>query len=239
MGLASRAGSGSTATTPYILLTAALKTTYPVVCRLVDERFFGFAAHAFITAHPPAHGRLMHYGDGFPAFLERFEPAASLLYLGDVARFEWAMNAAYHAADAVALEPAVLAAVPPGAIESLRLLLHPSVSLLASRFPVDAIWEANQPGRDGAVDLGRGAAHLIVLRPKLEVVYRVLSPGAFAFLRSLAGGATLAVAVAVATATDPSFEVRGTLIDNLVAGTFSGLVTTQPIGSVPCCVPIP
>src|SRR5512132_3021200 len=37
----------------FTTLTAALKSTYPVVCRLVDERFFGYAADRYIRSHPP------------------------------------------------------------------------------------------------------------------------------------------------------------------------------------------
>ena len=35
-------------------LTDTLKCAYPVVCRLVDERFFAHAADQFIRQHPPA-----------------------------------------------------------------------------------------------------------------------------------------------------------------------------------------
>lgn len=214
----------------FILLTEALKASFPVVCRLVDERFFGYAAHTFIAASPPGHGRLYAYGEGFPSFLDGFEPARTLPYLGDVARLEWAMNEAYFAADALTLDPAALIAVPPAQIERLRLVAHPSVRLLASAYPIDAIWEANQTGRDGVVDLGQGGVNLVVQRPKLEVVYRALGPGAYAFLRALTAGATLAGAVEAAEATEPSFDVQGSLIDNLVAGTFSGFAATQPDG---------
>src|SRR5262249_7872911 len=34
-------------------LTAVLEAVYPVVCALVDRRFFGYAADAFIRRHPP------------------------------------------------------------------------------------------------------------------------------------------------------------------------------------------
>jgi len=50
--------------------------------------------------HPRASARaaaLAEYGDGFADFLAGFAPAQSLPYLADVARLEWAINAAYHA----------------------------------------------------------------------------------------------------------------------------------------------
>ena len=50
-------------------LTEALEATYPVVCRLVDRRFFGFAADRYIRRHPPAGPCLLEYGATFADFL--------------------------------------------------------------------------------------------------------------------------------------------------------------------------
>jgi Putative DNA-binding domain len=55
-------------------LTKALKDTYPVVCRLVDERFFAFAADHYIRTCPPAAPCLFEYGGSFPRFLALFPP---------------------------------------------------------------------------------------------------------------------------------------------------------------------
>src|SRR4029450_8564106 len=66
-------------------LTAALKDSFPVVCRLVDERFFGYAAQEYIRIHPPRAPRLAEYGADFAGFLDGFEPVHHLAYLPDVA----------------------------------------------------------------------------------------------------------------------------------------------------------
>src|SRR5713101_5908735 len=70
----------------FTTLTAALQATFPVVCRLVHERFFGYAADQYIRAHPPTEPCLFEYGSSFPAFLAGFEPCRHLQYLPDVAR---------------------------------------------------------------------------------------------------------------------------------------------------------
>ena len=87
-------------------LTSALEATFPVVCRLVDRRFFAYAADRYLRAHPPTGPCLFEYGDSFPDFLAAFPPCRDLAYLPDVARLEWAMNAALHAADVDAIDPA-------------------------------------------------------------------------------------------------------------------------------------
>ena len=70
-------------------LTAALSSSYPVVCDLVDRRFFDYAADTFIRQTLPASSCLNEYGEEFPSFLETFPPAAEIPYLSDVARLEW------------------------------------------------------------------------------------------------------------------------------------------------------
>src|SRR5262249_55891954 len=126
-------------------LTGALKDTFPVVCQLVGERFFAYATEEYIRARPPRAPRLAAYGEDFTDFLAGFAPARSLAYLPDVARLEWAVNAAYHASDSPTLDPARIAALPQERYPHVTFVAHPSARLVASEFPVDRIWHAHQP----------------------------------------------------------------------------------------------
>ena len=90
-------------------LTEALEATYPVVCRLVDRRFFGWVADQYVRVRPPAGPCLFEYGADFAEFVAAFPACAHLPWLADVARLEWAMNAALHAPDALPLEPKLCA----------------------------------------------------------------------------------------------------------------------------------
>ncbi len=128
----------------FTTLTAALQAVYPVVCRLVHERFFAFAAHEFVRHHPPAGPCLFEYGRQFPAFLAGFPPCRALGYLPDVARLEWALNAALHAADAVPLDLARLRQLDADQSERVIFEFQPSVALVTSPYPVDQIWRANR-----------------------------------------------------------------------------------------------
>src|SRR6059036_2645209 len=88
-------------------------------------------------------------------------------------------NHALHAPDAPPIGPDVWRALDPGALARLTLHLDPSVTLLESPWPVDAIWRANQPGADGAVDLADGAARLEVRRIDDDLVLRAMAPATF------------------------------------------------------------
>src|SRR5207237_10685968 len=101
-------------------LAAALKDTFPAICRIVGEEFFGAMARSYVLQAPPASPILLDYGDSFPDFIAGFEPAATLPYLADVARIERAWNEAYHAAEAAPLDPTAFAAVPPDQVAHNR-----------------------------------------------------------------------------------------------------------------------
>ncbi|MGH7303208.1 MAG: DNA-binding domain-containing protein [Candidatus Rokuibacteriota bacterium] len=208
----------------FITLTEALQATFPVVVRLVDGRFFAYAADRYIRAHPPSGPCLFEYGASLPHFLAAFPACRHLEYLADVARLEWAINRARHAEDAVALDPRWLATVPPGEVGRLTFRLHPSVALLESRWPVDRIWRANQPGAepDATVSLDDGGVRLLVRRLDDDVVFRPLASGAYAFRQALGHGRDLEHAARAAHSTDLDFDLtcalRELLDEELLVG---------------------
>lgn len=194
-------------------LTEALETTYPVLCRLVDRRFFGFAADRYIRRHPPAGPCLHEYGAEFADFLAGFPPCAGHPYLADVARLEWAMNVVLHADDVPALEPAALARVSAEDVGRLVFRTDPSAAWLGSRWPVDRIWRTSQPETDpgAVVDLAAGPARLEIRRRDDVVTLRSLEPAEFAFRTALAAGATLETAADGALTEDPAFDLTAAL----------------------------
>jgi len=212
-------------------LCAALRDVYPVVERLVGERFFEAAARRYIPDHPSASGDIHDYGADFADFLRAFAPAASLPYLADVARLEWGWHQVFHAADDAPLDPALLARVAGEAQATLRFALRPARRLLASPWPVHRIWRANQAGlaEVPAVDLDEGAARLLVRRETqgyaIEIV--ALDAGEFAFLDALAQGMTLTGAYERAIAVERGFDLAAVLGRHLRGGTFAGVTARR------------
>ena len=194
-------------------LSDALKGAFPVVCCLVDERFFGYAADRFIAEHPPSSPCLHEFGARFPDFLATFEPCRHLAYLPDVARLEWAMARALQADDAAPLDPRVLGALAPEEIAGLVVRLDPSVTLLRSPWPIDRLWRANQPGADetAVLDLGKDGVCLEVRRAGDDVVSRACAPAAYALRRALHDGLTLGDAADAALEIDPAFDLAAAI----------------------------
>lgn len=193
-----------------ITLVEALETTFPVVRRVVGEHFFRQAARAFVRAEPPVRPCLFEYGGGLGSFLSTYGPAAELDYLADLARLEWAVNEAWHAADAAAFEADELAGFDAAALEVLALGLHPRYRLVVSPWPVDRIWRANRAteGEPETVALEAGPARVLVRRAGDEIELAALGGAETALLLTLGRGARLGEALEAAAAaaqpeTDP------------------------------------
>ena len=203
-------------------LVAALAARFPVVHRLVGDEFFRAMARLYASSEPPRSPVLLLYGESFPHFIENFVPAASIPYLDDVARLEFARGRAYHAADAVPLVPEAFASLRPAELADLRVALHPSVALLESAFPIVSIWEHNQEAEVSPVEDWRPESALVA-RPKLDVEVRQLPPGGYVFLDALARGMPLAAAAERAVTATPEFDPAENLAILLRANVVTGL----------------
>jgi hypothetical protein len=202
-------------------LGRALAARFPTVERLVGAAFFAAMGRVFMAASPPTEPVLHRWGGAFPAFLETFAPVAHLAWLADVARIELARGRAYHAADAAAAtQGAIAGALASPAPERLRLRLHPSVTLFASRHPAVGIWQANQPGAEPGAALEPGPSRaLIGRRPDCAVVVEPVEAGTHAVLAALADGDPLGRAASEA---DPTAALTLLLRHGLIAAIETG-----------------
>jgi hypothetical protein len=98
------------------------------------------------------------------------------------------------------------------------------VSLVASRFPVVTIWEANQSDDgDGMIERW-GAEAALVARPFAGVVVHRLPHGGHAFMAALLEGKTMAQAVEAGAAAVPAFDPAANLAMLVASNIVVGLV---------------
>jgi hypothetical protein len=192
-------------------LTATLTTDYPVVKALVGEAFFENAATRYIRDEPSRSGNLQDYGAGFPEFLARLPEAASLPYLADAARLEWARQESLLAADAAPLDPTRLMDVPETKQDALRLQLHPSLRLVDSAHPILDIWLFCQEQRGDTLKLDGAGQSVVLWRDQNQIAMRALDAGLLTLLRSMQDGGTLSAAHAATVAADENFDFETAL----------------------------
>ena len=153
-------------------LLDGLITHFPVTRRVAGDESFDAMVRRFIVAERSCPARRFPNWEAFPSFLRGQGKAASIEYAADIADLEVARGKAKYAADA---RPIGAQAFPSLAAE-LRLVLHPSIFLVASRFPIVTIWETNQSEHENGRVVRWSAECALVARPFLEGEVRRLPP---------------------------------------------------------------
>ena len=176
-----------------ISLTGALAANFPTVVKVVGEAAFQALAQSYLAVDPPREPSLAAYGGGFAAFLESDPRTQSLVYLGDVARLDWALNVAERADDLPTFSAHCLSGINPEQLGALTLKPHPSLTLLSSLYPLLRIREV-AAGREERAALDAGGVDLMIWRTSCIPTAIPLDPAAFRFIRSLVEGKTLAEA---------------------------------------------
>lgn len=187
----------------------ALEAVYPAILSLVGADYFRQAAQRYIERYPSGSGDIHHYGGDFCDLLASLPGAAELAYLPDVARLEWSVHAAFHAADYVRLDLSRLQSVAAEDYPRLRFVLNPAARLLRSDYPIRRIWQVNLPDYQGdqRVDLAEGGEDLLVMRRNFVMEVEAIATADAAVLRAFQRNEMLGQALDVTLAIDADFDV--------------------------------
>lgn len=207
-----------------VSLTEALIAAFPSIYSLVGDDFFRAMAGVFLRQHPPSSPLMMFYGAEMPNFLASFEPVAHLPYLADVARIDLAMREAYHAADAVTIDPAALGKIAPDLLGGVTFTLAPATRVVASQYPAHGIWHMTKGGPKPPSE----AQDILITRPEFDPMVDLLPLGGAAFFEEIQQGATLGAALAAAQTKNTEFDLGGLLGLALQRGAFTDLTAPTP-----------
>ena len=196
----------------------ALRTSFPAVEALVGDAFFGLAADRYLRAHPPCSGNLQEYGAAFADFLATMEEAAQHPYLPDIARLEWARQVGFLAPEGEGMPPENVAhRLRQADAAPLRLLLHPSLQLVTSDYPLFAIWRFATEQQGEPPDPASGGASLLIWRDGGQIAMQPIDPAEARFLRAVIGGEAMQTAWELTRAQGfPDFDLA-TLLPLLAA----------------------
>ena len=174
-------------------LLKALSEIYPVTCKILGETFFNAMCSRYIKQTPCHSIDINRYGESFADFASHFDPVSELVYLVDLIRLEWAWHRAYQTPDYSGQDFSPLLSMDSAQLASVYLLLPPSMTLLASPYPIDTIWTANQAGNHShkQIDLDTGACRLVIWRKELDLHIDSINDSFFDFLIDIQNGAAL------------------------------------------------
>lgn len=182
-------------------LVSALRDNFEALTRALGDEAFAALAGAYLAAHPSQQASIRWFGHrladfmgaclaaGAPPALQDLVPHPAL---ADLARMDWALRAAFDAADGPVIDRTSLAALPADAWPGLVLCLHPSLQTVALQWAVEPAWHAlrNTPaGDEPELPAPAPLAHtLAVWRCGLETRWRALSAAEAALLQAAAAG---------------------------------------------------
>lgn len=193
-------------------LKNALIAVYPLIQALVGTDFFQQLITQYIHKYPSRSSDLHQYGAYFCDFIAEYEPCYDLIYLPEVARFEWACHAIYFAAEHAPLSVTALENISPDHYASLHFTLHPACQLHKFHYPILQIVDLCKGIHSDTVDIDAGGTNLLIYRKHNELMLMPLSESEYAFLTALECGKEVGLALSESLTIEPEFKLEQKLV---------------------------
>jgi len=172
-------------------LIEALQASFPVLADLLEEADFQALASAYVELHPSTFFSIRHYGDGLADFLATDTRYSKVSMLAELARWEWAMAAAFDAADAEPIGPDAFAGLAPEDWAQLSFHWSPSVQTVDLEWNVPQLWKAVTEQTDRPEPAVEPApVTYLIWRTELQIYFRPLSRAEAAMMAAARAGET-------------------------------------------------
>lgn len=126
-------------------LAECLEDDYRILAKTLGHERFHALCHAYVERHPSSSPNLNAFGRHFSAFLleaDLGELAPARPFLSELARLEWALVTAVHAAAPPPFELATLVAIPADQQGEVRFVPSDTVQVLRFEYPVNRFFQA-------------------------------------------------------------------------------------------------
>ena len=171
-------------------LIEVLANDYPGVMAMAGPADFDYMARAYIAAHPSHHASVRWFGKDLAGFLAITPPFSGSPAVAEMARFEWALGAAFDSPDVKPIGADVLMALPPEAWETLSFSTLPSLRVLSFAFDVPRAWQRREEQGAGNLDAAQAEAPTpwVIWRPQFTSNFRSLEADEAVMLAALVQG---------------------------------------------------
>lgn len=174
-------------------LIQALKTHYPLILKMLGTELFTSLAKAYLEQYPSGSSSTHDYGAYFTNFLTEHEPVQHLIYLAELAEFEWASHEIELAADAPALTLPARDGLRTKNHDHLYFVFHPATRLMKCHYPILHIMQSCQA--ESVPDINKQTNHTMLLLHRHDTVtFTILDTADFIFLNRLYEGYSLSEA---------------------------------------------
>jgi hypothetical protein len=158
-------------------LVEALEANYPTLAKLLGPQDFATLGNTYVRARDSRFRSVRYYGAELADFLATEAKYAGAPVFAELARWEWAMNGAFDAADSAPMDATALSQVAPPEWVALRFEWHPSVCRLALLWNVPQVWKALTSGEQRPEwSVQAEPAQWLIWREDLKTFFRALGP---------------------------------------------------------------
>ncbi len=208
-------------------LTDALVANFPSVVAVVGAEWMRDAARLHAAEFPPTKAPLIDYGEHFPGWLSRFEPADAVPFLTDLAQLDRMWTLAHLAEDVETLASEVLAGLAPEDFETTSVQLRPDVQFAGFSVATPDLWRTLRTVHQvKTFDLSSTPQAIAIHRPQGTVETLDLCPAGLAFLEDCRCGLSLATAAQSAMTANPGADLGQVFAALIEAGIFANLQST-------------
>lgn len=127
-------------------LQEVLANDFPAVLMAIGEDDFTLLAEDYIQAYPSHYFSLrdfgIHLADYIAERVRHDEHYHDMLWLHELALFEWTLGDAFDAEDAILFTETDMANIPPENWPQLRFKIHPSVQRMNLEWNAPELWQA-------------------------------------------------------------------------------------------------
>ncbi len=172
------------------ILSESLSETFPVLEKLVGEKFFFMLAREYLAEFPQPSGNQFSFGEHLPSFLRTYVKGLIIPYLSDVAALEWARHISYYADD---IKYLTFETLTKEISKDENYILKPAATahLIDTTYNVLDIWQVHQAEDIHEITLEKKAHSVLIWRtPNNELNMMRLSPHMEQFLKSCKKGDT-------------------------------------------------
>jgi hypothetical protein len=154
-------------------LIEVLESSYPVLANLLGEADFQTLGAQYVASHESTCFSVRYYGHELADFLAAEAQYSKAPLLAELAKWEWAMAAAFDAADAEVIDSAAFAEVAPEDWAELRFEWAPAVQLVALEWNVPQLWKAvTEDTERPEPSLSLPPARWLIWRRELQIYFR-------------------------------------------------------------------
>ncbi len=200
-------------------LIQALRHTYPMIVKLVGDDFFRVTAKEYIKRYPSRSGDLNDYGQYVSDFLAEYQPVKDLIYLAEVAQFEWMCHTLLFAGTHAPFNITLFKTISPEHYDQIHFILHPAARVMKFYYPMLRIIDLCKDEVDDTIDIGEGGVDLLMFRKESDIRLIPLSESDFSFLSALQDNLSLTAALETTLLVDPTFT-----LDEKLAGWVQDLI---------------